>query len=152
MKPLFGGFEMRLKVVKFGLRFHIPWIGHATLLREGDQKLRNSHYIKPLFSILISLIILAHISLMLIMSRIVYTVYPGIVYTPVYCILCIPYTLCCILNNCLNIQVLLFAPACSKYTEWNENTLFSVNQHFGLVKNGKVQKRGRINLIGEGKN
>jgi hypothetical protein len=33
-------------------------------------------------------------------------------------------------------------------TEWTENALFYVNQEFGLVKNGKVQRRGRINLIG----
>ena len=29
-----------------------------------------------------------------------------------------------------------------------QHTTFSVNHDFGLVKNGKVQKRGRINLIG----
>ena len=61
-------------------------------------------------------------------------------------------------------QVLLFEPASSKPAEWDENTLFWINQvrcycqnldlyselfqEFALVKNGKVQRRGRINLIG----
>lgn len=30
----------------------------------------------------------------------------------------------------------------------NENTMFWVNQEFALIKNGKVQKRGKLNLIG----
>jgi cullin-5 len=42
----------------------------------------------------------------------------------------------------------LYEPIGSKVTEWTENALFYVNQEFGLVKNGKVQRRGRINLIG----
>jgi hypothetical protein len=42
----------------------------------------------------------------------------------------------------------LYEPVGSKVTEWTENALFYVNQEFGLVKNGKVQRRGRINLIG----
>jgi len=45
-------------------------------------------------------------------------------------------------------QVLLYEPSASKPTEWDENTLFWINQEFALVKNGKVQRRGRINLIG----
>ncbi len=42
----------------------------------------------------------------------------------------------------------MYEPVGSKVTEWTENALFYVNQEFGLVKNGKVQRRGRINLIG----
>ena len=32
--------------------------------------------------------------------------------------------------------------------DFTENTIFFVNQDFSLIKNGKVQKRGKINLIG----
>merc|ERR1719209_422095 len=50
-------------------------------------------------------------------------------------------------------QVLLFesttdAAKATKPAEWDENTLFWINQEFALVKNGKAQRRGRINLIG----
>jgi len=45
-------------------------------------------------------------------------------------------------------QVLLYDPSNTKPTEWNENTVFWINQDFAMVKNGKVQRRGRINLIG----
>jgi cullin-5 len=45
-------------------------------------------------------------------------------------------------------QVLLFEPGAAKPAEWNEHTLFWINHEFALVKNGKAQKRGRINLIG----
>merc|ERR1719193_67662 len=45
-------------------------------------------------------------------------------------------------------QVLLCDPPGTKYTDWTENTCFATNHEFGLIKNGKVQKRGRINLIG----
>lgn len=50
-------------------------------------------------------------------------------------------------------QVLLFesttnAAKATKPAEWDENTLFWINHDFALVKNGKAQKRGRINLIG----
>jgi len=45
-------------------------------------------------------------------------------------------------------QVLLYEPNSSKPVDWDENTVFWINQEFALVKNGKVQKRGRINLIG----
>lgn len=45
-------------------------------------------------------------------------------------------------------QVLLLEPSNTKPTEWNENTVFWINQDFALVKNNKVQRRGRINLIG----
>ena len=43
----------------------------------------------------------------------------------------------------------MYEPTGSKYTDWDETTTFRVNHEFGLVKNGKVQKRGRINLIGK---
>lgn len=45
-------------------------------------------------------------------------------------------------------QVLVFDPSATKPAEWDELTLFWINQEFALVKNGKAQKRGRINLIG----
>lgn len=32
--------------------------------------------------------------------------------------------------------------------DFSENTLFWVNQEFSVIKNGKLQKRGKINLIG----
>jgi len=32
--------------------------------------------------------------------------------------------------------------------EFNENTTFWINEQFSIVKNGKLQKRGKVNLIG----
>jgi len=45
-------------------------------------------------------------------------------------------------------QVLICEPEASNPREFNEASLFSVNQDFALVKNNKVQRRGKINLIG----
>uniref|UniRef100_A0AAX7TJG1 Cullin-5 n=1 Tax=Astatotilapia calliptera TaxID=8154 RepID=A0AAX7TJG1_ASTCA len=45
-------------------------------------------------------------------------------------------------------QVLLYDPAVSSPKDFAEGTLFYVNQEFSLIKNSKVQKRGKINLIG----
>ncbi|PNF13705.1 Cullin-5 [Cryptotermes secundus] len=45
-------------------------------------------------------------------------------------------------------QVLLFAPEVQSPKDFDENTIFWVNQEFALVKNGKLQKRGKVNLIG----
>ncbi|XP_038675037.1 cullin-5 isoform X2 [Scyliorhinus canicula] len=45
-------------------------------------------------------------------------------------------------------QVLLHEPQVSSPKDFTEGTLFSVNQDFSLIKNSKVQKRGKINLIG----
>ncbi|KAK6636642.1 Cullin-5 [Polyplax serrata] len=45
-------------------------------------------------------------------------------------------------------QVLLYTPEVQSPKDFDENTLFWVNQEFALVKNGKIQKRGKINLIG----
>lgn len=45
-------------------------------------------------------------------------------------------------------QVLLYDPQVNSPKDFTEGTLFSVNQDFSLIKNAKVQKRGKINLIG----
>uniref|UniRef100_A0A8C5K419 Cullin-5 n=1 Tax=Jaculus jaculus TaxID=51337 RepID=A0A8C5K419_JACJA len=45
-------------------------------------------------------------------------------------------------------QVLLYEPQVNSPKDFTEGTLFSVNQEFSLIKNAKVQKRGKINLIG----
>ena len=45
-------------------------------------------------------------------------------------------------------QLLLYEPAVSKPNEFNEHTLFHINHSFGILKNGKLQKRGKLNLIG----
>ncbi|GAA6223783.1 cullin-5 isoform X1 [Lates japonicus] len=45
-------------------------------------------------------------------------------------------------------QVLLYDPMVSSPKDFAEGTLFYVNQEFSLIKNSKVQKRGKINLIG----
>ncbi|KAM7373965.1 hypothetical protein PAMP_006649 [Pampus punctatissimus] len=45
-------------------------------------------------------------------------------------------------------QVLLYEPVVSSPKDFAEGTLFFVNQEFSLIKNSKVQKRGKINLIG----
>ena len=36
----------------------------------------------------------------------------------------------------------------SKPSEFTEETLFKINHDFGILKNGKLQKRGKMNLIG----
>ncbi|KAJ0062142.1 hypothetical protein NL108_016200, partial [Boleophthalmus pectinirostris] len=45
-------------------------------------------------------------------------------------------------------QVLCYDPVVSSPKDFAEGTLFFVNQEFSLIKNSKVQKRGKINLIG----
>uniref|UniRef100_A0A8C6TBM2 Cullin-5 n=1 Tax=Neogobius melanostomus TaxID=47308 RepID=A0A8C6TBM2_9GOBI len=45
-------------------------------------------------------------------------------------------------------QVLSYDPLVSSPKDFAEGTLFFVNQEFSLIKNSKVQKRGKINLIG----
>lgn len=45
-------------------------------------------------------------------------------------------------------QLLLFEPAVQVPKDFDENTVFWINQEFSLIKNGKPQKRGKINLIG----
>uniref|UniRef100_A0A8C5FJH5 Cullin-5 n=1 Tax=Gadus morhua TaxID=8049 RepID=A0A8C5FJH5_GADMO len=45
-------------------------------------------------------------------------------------------------------QVLSYETAVSSPKDFAEGTLFYVNQEFSLIKNSKVQKRGKINLIG----
>lgn len=45
-------------------------------------------------------------------------------------------------------QVVLVEPEVPSPKEFNENTLFWINEQFSIVKNGKLQKRGKINLIG----
>ena len=45
-------------------------------------------------------------------------------------------------------QVLLYQPAVSKPSEFTEETLFKINHDFGILKNSKLQKRGKMNLIG----
>ena len=36
----------------------------------------------------------------------------------------------------------------SKPSEFTEETLFKINHDFGILKNSKLQKRGKMNLIG----
>lgn len=45
-------------------------------------------------------------------------------------------------------QVVLYSPEVQSPKDFDENTTFWINQEFALVKNGKLQKRGKINLIG----
>ncbi|CAI5692701.1 cullin-5-like isoform X2 [Oreochromis aureus] len=45
-------------------------------------------------------------------------------------------------------QVLSYDPPVSSPKDFTDGTLFYVNQEFSLIKNSKVQKRGKINLIG----
>ncbi|XP_013403500.1 cullin-5-like [Lingula anatina] len=45
-------------------------------------------------------------------------------------------------------QVLLCEPEAKSPKDFGDSTLFHVNQQFSLIKNGKVQKRGKINVIG----
>lgn len=45
-------------------------------------------------------------------------------------------------------QLLLMDPVCQAPKDFAENTLFWINQEFSIIKNGKVQRRGKFNLIG----
>ncbi|XP_017786089.1 PREDICTED: cullin-5 isoform X2 [Nicrophorus vespilloides] len=45
-------------------------------------------------------------------------------------------------------QLLLLSPAVSGSKDFTEHTLFWINQNFSLIKNGKPQRRGKVNLIG----
>jgi cullin 5 len=45
-------------------------------------------------------------------------------------------------------QVLMYDPPVAKPQEFTESTKFRINHDFGIIKNGKLQKRGKINLIG----
>ncbi|KAJ8027302.1 Cullin-5 [Holothuria leucospilota] len=45
-------------------------------------------------------------------------------------------------------QVLLCRPECKSPKEFTDSTLFSINQQFAMIKNGKPQKRGKVNMIG----
>lgn len=45
-------------------------------------------------------------------------------------------------------QLIQFSPAASAPKDFTEHTSFWVNQDFALIKNGKLQKRGKVNLIG----
>lgn len=45
-------------------------------------------------------------------------------------------------------QVVLYSPEVQSPKDFDGNTTFWINQEFALVKNGKLQKRGKINLIG----
>lgn len=41
-------------------------------------------------------------------------------------------------------QVLLMDPICAAPKDFTENTLFWINQEFSIIKNGKVQRRGKV--------
>jgi cullin 5 len=45
-------------------------------------------------------------------------------------------------------QLLLYDPIVQAPKDFVENTVFWINQEFSIIKNGKPQKRGKINLIG----
>ncbi|XP_055375208.1 cullin-5 [Condylostylus longicornis] len=45
-------------------------------------------------------------------------------------------------------QLLLMDPVCVASKDFSENTVFWVNQEFAIIKNGKMQRRGKLNLIG----
>lgn len=45
-------------------------------------------------------------------------------------------------------QLLQYEPSVQAPKDFSENSLFWVNQEFSVIKNAKLQKRGRINLIG----
>ncbi|XP_066251084.1 cullin-5 [Euwallacea similis] len=45
-------------------------------------------------------------------------------------------------------QLILFHPSVSAPKDFDEHTVFWVNQDFALIKNGKSQKRGKVNLVG----
>ena len=53
------------------------------------------------------------------------------------------------MNPKLKHQVLLCSPPVKNPNEFKTETQFWINQKFGIVKGGKLQKRGKMNLIGK---
>lgn len=45
-------------------------------------------------------------------------------------------------------QLLLYEPNVQASKDFGENTSFWVNHEFSVIKNAKLQKRGKVNLIG----
>ncbi|KAF6038017.1 hypothetical protein EB796_003675 [Bugula neritina] len=45
-------------------------------------------------------------------------------------------------------QILNFHPEVTTPKDFLDTTMFSINEQFAPLKNGKIQKRGKINLIG----
>ena len=45
-------------------------------------------------------------------------------------------------------QILLYEPAVARAADFTNETLFAVNHEFAVMKNGRQQKRGKVNLIG----
>lgn len=45
-------------------------------------------------------------------------------------------------------QLLIYEPLVAAPKDFEENTTFWINQEFSLIKNGKMQRRGKVNLIG----
>lgn len=45
-------------------------------------------------------------------------------------------------------QILICHPEAKSPKDFSDSSLFWVNQEFAVIKNGKVQKRGKVNLIG----
>lgn len=45
-------------------------------------------------------------------------------------------------------QVLCYSPQVKQPKDFDENTLFWINQDFCIVRNNKAQYRGKLNLIG----
>lgn len=44
-------------------------------------------------------------------------------------------------------QLIQFSPAASAPKDFTEHTSFWVNQDFALIKNGKLQKRGKVSML-----
>lgn len=44
-------------------------------------------------------------------------------------------------------QLLLYSPQVVAAKDFTENTLFWINQEFSLIKNGKPQRRGKVNVF-----
>lgn len=45
-------------------------------------------------------------------------------------------------------QLLIYEPIVTVPKDITENTIFWINQEFSLIKNGKIQRRGKVNLVG----
>lgn len=43
-------------------------------------------------------------------------------------------------------QLLLYSPGVSNFKDFTEHTCFWINQEFLLIKNGKPQRRGKVNI------
>ncbi|EDV25026.1 uncharacterized protein TRIADDRAFT_24784 [Trichoplax adhaerens] len=51
-------------------------------------------------------------------------------------------------NSKMKYQILLVNPSVQSFREYTHQSIFRINRDFNIVKSGKIQKRGKVTLIG----